>query len=63
MKGCHPIEFFYLFFDEEIVKDIVQETNRYGEREAAKENSNSFRRSKWVATSEYEIKIFFRLVL
>lgn len=63
MKGCHPIEFFYLFFDEEIVQDIVRETNCFGEREATKDHSNSSRHTKWVATSEHEMKVFFGIVL
>lgn len=70
MNGYHPIEFFYLFFGDDIIKDIVLETNKYGHKEAAKFTNSSGSKSSafsrkihWSNTSEHEIKVFFGIVL
>jgi len=64
MSDASPIDFFYLFFDKEIIDMLVVETNRYAN---AKKNTAGLSRHarirKWVDTNEQEIKLFFGIAM
>lgn len=62
MMQCSPIDFFQLFLHEDIMKVIVEQSNNYGEIEAAKALSHSSRMKKWISTTEVEMKVYFGLV-
>jgi len=64
MIDCSPYDFFALFFDDEVLKLIVLETNRYANDKRNSCNlSRNARIKKWKETDVKEIKTFFGLVI
>jgi hypothetical protein len=64
MIYCGSSDFFTLFFDKEVLKLIVLETNRYADDKNNSINlSRNTRIKKWKETDVEEIKTFFGLIL
>lgn len=53
-----PYDFFRLFLTDEILRHIVNETNRYAAQEKAKITKPKSRVHKWTDTNENEIELF-----
>ena len=59
-----PLDVFSLPVDENIIRHIVAETNRYATQTLANRSLPKFARmNKWVETDQKEIKIFFGVIL
>ena len=59
-----PLEYFQLFFNEEIISFIVDETNRYAEQYLqSNELTPSSRVLNWKETNNKEMKCFLALML
>ena len=61
-----PLEFFELFFDNEIVDQIATETNRYARQFLEERLVNLMARSRskeWIDTDSNEIRVFLALLL
>ncbi|KAF7414956.1 hypothetical protein HZH68_003445 [Vespula germanica] len=56
-----PIDFYSLFFNEEIIQMIVNQTNLYANQMIEKNQSE--RLSKWIPTNIHEIKQLFGLIM
>lgn len=68
LKAHNPIDFFLLFFDEEVQNLLVTETNRYAQQQILKgicEESITEHSilSKWYATDANELMCFFGLII
>nr|CAH7743691.1 unnamed protein product [Callosobruchus chinensis] len=68
LEGHRPIDFFLLFFDEEIQNLLVTETNRYAEQQTIKgiceESISKYSiLSKWYKTDANELMRFFGLII
>lgn len=61
VKCTSPIDFYLLFFDDEILTLIVNQTNQYANQ--VMEKNQSERLNKWVPTNPQEIKQFFGLIM
>jgi hypothetical protein len=64
MTDCLPIDFYGLFFDQEILDFLIIETNRYASQSLrnCRLNANS-RLKKWIPIDRTEIRIFLGLVM
>ena len=61
---CSPLDVFSLLVDENIIRHIVAETNRYATQTLANRSLPQFARmNKWVETDQKEMKKFFGLIL
>ncbi|KAL4090841.1 hypothetical protein QTP88_025607 [Uroleucon formosanum] len=63
MVDCSPYDFFALFFDDEVLKLIVVETNRYANDKKKSNLSRNVRIKMWKETDVKEIKTFFGLII
>ncbi|KAG0414573.1 hypothetical protein HPB47_008269 [Ixodes persulcatus] len=60
----NPLEFFELFFDDEVIALIVQETNRYALQFLAKHRTtDGSRAAAWKLLTAEELKVFLALIL
>ncbi|XP_029833924.2 piggyBac transposable element-derived protein 4 [Ixodes scapularis] len=60
----NPLEFFELFFDDEVIALIVQETNRYASQFLAKyRTTNGSHAAAWKLLTAQELKVFLALIL
>ena len=61
---CSPLDVFSLLVDENIIRHIVAETNRYATQTLANRSLPKFARmNKWVETDQKEMKKLFGLIL
>lgn len=58
-----PVDFFNLFFNNDVVNLIVTETNRYAQQKISAGIQQKSRLQRWKDTNEDEIRIFFSLCL
>ncbi|GBM51646.1 hypothetical protein AVEN_43276-1 [Araneus ventricosus] len=64
MDGSSPIEFFCIFFDDDIVGYIASETNRYAEDFIEKNDlTPSSRVQKWKDVDSSEIRVFLGIII
>ena len=65
MDSTEPIDFFKLFFDDDIVELLVTQTNLYAEQctAAAGNITANSRLSKWKVIDTHEMKVFMSLVI
>ncbi|CAL1278575.1 unnamed protein product [Larinioides sclopetarius] len=64
MNGSSPIEFFSIFFDDDIVCYIASETNRYAENFIEKsELTPSSRVHNWKDVDSSEIRVFLGIII
>ncbi|GBN32219.1 PiggyBac transposable element-derived protein 4 [Araneus ventricosus] len=64
MDGSSPIEFFCIFFDDDIVGYIASETNRYTEDFIEKNDlTPSSRVQKWKYVDSSEIRVFLGIII
>jgi len=64
MADCSPMEFYHLFFDEEVLDFLVVETNRYAHQTLnAKILSQFSRLRKWSDVDRTEMRNFLGLIL
>ncbi|GBM22473.1 PiggyBac transposable element-derived protein 4 [Araneus ventricosus] len=64
MDGSSPIEFFCIFFNDDIVGYIASETNRYAEDFIEKNDlTPSSRVQKWKDVDSSEIRVFFGIII
>ena len=61
---CSPLDVFSLLVDENIIRHIVAETNRYATQTLANWSLPKFpRMNKWVEADQKEMKKYFGLIL
>lgn len=63
-----PLSFFQLFITDDVVKTIMEETNRYAYTVCKEKQSNNNQKARniiaqWTPTSEFEIKCFLAICL
>lgn len=64
MSSLGPFDFFKLFFDDEVVKLILVETNRYAQNKLNEPNTtNSSRINKWIDIDENEHNVFLGVII
>ncbi|XP_057291023.1 piggyBac transposable element-derived protein 4-like [Hydractinia symbiolongicarpus] len=63
IRGVQEIDFFQLFFSEELIQDIVKHTNTYGWRNISKKKSCAKKDGSWKETSVHEMKQFIALLM
>ena len=55
---CNVLEFFYKYFDNELIDIITTETNRYAEERAHRLHSKP-----WCSTFQNEIRVFWGILI
>lgn len=64
MFDSSPIDFYHLFFDEEVLDLLVIETNRYAQQKLRRSRISPYSHlRKWHEVDRTEIRIFLRIVL
>lgn len=64
MSSLGPYDFFKIFFDDEVVKLILVETNRYAQNKLNEPNTtNSSRINKWIDIDENELHVFLGVIM
>lgn len=58
-----PVEFFYIFFNDDVIDLIVTETNRYAQQKINAGIQQKSRLHRWKDTDAEEIKTFFAISL
>lgn len=64
MVDCQPIDFFYLYFNNEVLGLLVEETNRYAQQTIQSiPHSPHGRLGKWTECTVSEMRQFFGIVM
>ncbi|KAJ8969211.1 hypothetical protein NQ314_001866 [Rhamnusium bicolor] len=59
----NPADAYQLFLSDDVIRFIVQESNRFARQRLNNQNSSKCRLNLWVVCNENEIKRFFSIVL